>query len=44
MRDVEIRSGLHEGDKVITAGQASVQDGDKIRTTIAERSGPALNP
>ncbi len=30
MRDIEITSGLREGDKVITVGQSSVQNGDKV--------------
>ncbi len=30
MREIEITSGLQKGDKVVTVGQASLQDGDKI--------------
>jgi len=32
MREIEITSGLQKGDKVVTVGQASLQNGDKILT------------
>jgi HlyD family secretion protein len=44
LRDIEIVSGVQAGDKIITVGQAQLQDGDKIQIISGnEPSAPAAS-